>query len=120
MSREVYIKRNFRGDTLAMINQANAIIAEYQSAGFKLTLRQLYYQFVARDLIENTPENYKLLSRTMVYRAWQSELTMLRWDKRFLTGWDLADKVPESVTHVAMWTFAEPATWATTTHQASR
>ncbi len=55
-------------------------------------------------------------------RAWQSELTMLRWDKRFLTGWDLADKVPESVTHVAMWTFAEPATWATkqigkTSHQ---
>jgi hypothetical protein len=50
-----------------MIDDANAIIAEYQAAGFKLTLRQLYYQFVARDLFANTSKNYSLLSRTMVY-----------------------------------------------------
>jgi len=92
MSREVYIKRNFRGDTLAMINQANAIIAEYQSAGFKLTLRQLYYQFVARDLIENTPENYKLLSRTMVYARDAGE-----------SDWDAMEDRTRAVNDHASW-----------------
>lgn len=44
-----------------MIEQANEIIAEYQKQGFDLTLRQLYYQFVARDLISNKVEEYKRL-----------------------------------------------------------
>ncbi len=34
-----------------MIDQANDIIATYQADGYDLTLRQLYYQFVARDLL---------------------------------------------------------------------
>jgi hypothetical protein len=44
-----------------MIEQANAIIAEYQARGFTLTLRQLYYQFVARSLIDNGQSEYKRL-----------------------------------------------------------
>jgi hypothetical protein len=36
--------------TRQMIAQANTIIAEYTAKGFDLTLRQLYYQFVSRDL----------------------------------------------------------------------
>jgi hypothetical protein len=51
-----------RGSTLATIDQANAIIAEYQADGFALTTRQLYYQFVARGLIENTPREYTRLA----------------------------------------------------------
>jgi hypothetical protein len=31
--------------------QANEIIAEYATQGYDLTLRQLYYQFVSRDLV---------------------------------------------------------------------
>jgi len=56
-----YVEKDFRADTLADIVQANRIIAEYMAAGFKLTLRQLYYQFVARDLIPNTQRSYKRL-----------------------------------------------------------
>ena len=52
---------NFRADTLAAIDTTNAIIAEYEAQGYKLTLRQLYYQHVARGLIENTERNYKRL-----------------------------------------------------------
>ena len=44
-----------------MIGQANTIIADYQAQGYRLTLRQLYYQFVARDLIPNTMRSYKRL-----------------------------------------------------------
>lgn len=46
---------------LAIVNQANRIIVEYQQQGFVLTLRQLYYQFVARDLIPNNQREYKRL-----------------------------------------------------------
>jgi hypothetical protein len=45
-------------DTVAM---ANTIIREYTKAGFDLTLRQLYYQFVARGYIKNKDTEYKRL-----------------------------------------------------------
>lgn len=56
-----YVPKSFRSDTQTRINQANEIIAEYQAQGFTLTLRQLYYQFVSRDLIPNTVQSYKSL-----------------------------------------------------------
>lgn len=47
--------------SLAIIDQANEIIDEYRAQGFDLTLRQLYYQFVARDIIPNKQTEYKRL-----------------------------------------------------------
>ena len=61
MPKIAYKDPTLRGDRLATVNQANEIIAEYTAQGFRLTLRQLYYQFVARGLIENTPQSYKRL-----------------------------------------------------------
>lgn len=46
---------------LAIVKQANQIIRDYQAQGFVLTLRQLYYQFVSRDLIPNTMRDYQRL-----------------------------------------------------------
>lgn len=40
---------------------ANKIIARYLKAGYRLTLRQLYYQFVSLGKLENTVRNYKRL-----------------------------------------------------------
>lgn len=62
MALEKFETFNFRKSTLAKIAQANAIIAEMQAEGYTLTVRQLYYQFVARDLLENTMQNYKNLA----------------------------------------------------------
>ena len=56
-----YIEREFKPKTLEMIAQANAICEEYNAQGYDLTLRQVYYQFVARGLFENTDRNYKNL-----------------------------------------------------------
>jgi len=56
-----YKDKSFKAASLAIIEQANDIIEEYQAQGYSLTLRQLYYQFVARDLIENTQRSYKRL-----------------------------------------------------------
>ena len=44
-----------------MVTLANDIIEEYETQGYQLTLRQLYYQFVARDIIENSERSYKNL-----------------------------------------------------------
>lgn len=61
--KQTFIEKNFRARTLATIAQADAIITEYQAQGFTLTLRQLYYQFVARDLLPNTERSYKSLGK---------------------------------------------------------
>ena len=51
-----------RISTVETVDQANSIIAEYQAQGFRLTLRQLFYQFVSRELIENSQREYNRLS----------------------------------------------------------
>lgn len=61
MPQTCYVPRDFAPHTGRLIVQANAIIAEYQADGFDLTLRQLYYQFVARDIIPNSDREYKRL-----------------------------------------------------------
>lgn len=61
MAKELFVVRSFRPETLAIIAQADVIVGEYQEMGFSLTLRQLYYQFVARGLIENKQTEYKRL-----------------------------------------------------------
>jgi ribosomal protein S18 acetylase RimI-like enzyme len=61
MPRIAYVERRFSERSRQVIEHANSIIAEYQRQGFTLTLRQLYYQFVARDLIANKQSEYKRL-----------------------------------------------------------
>lgn len=56
-----YKSFNFRADTLEVIAVANRILDEYAAEGLDLTLRQLYYQFVARGLIPNKDTEYKKL-----------------------------------------------------------
>lgn len=55
-----YVKKRFNSGSRAIISQATEILTEYAQQGFQLTLRQLYYQFVSRDLIEeNSQKEYK-------------------------------------------------------------
>lgn len=56
---------NFRAGTLRLIDLCNSIIDEYQGKGFDLTLRQLYYQLVARDYIPNQVTEYDKLGDTV-------------------------------------------------------
>jgi len=58
MPKIKYIHKNLGAPKLAVISKANEIIEEYRRQGFELTLRQLYYQFVARDLIPNNQKEY--------------------------------------------------------------
>ena len=44
----------------------NSIIEEYRKQGYKMTLRQLYYQLVSRDVIPNNLKEYAKLSKLLV------------------------------------------------------
>lgn len=56
-----YSHSNFRADTLEKIGAVNAIIESYEAKGYSLTLRQLYYQLVTRNVIPNEEAQYKRL-----------------------------------------------------------
>lgn len=57
-----------RAAALATVEQAEAICADYARQGYDLTLRQLYYQFVARGLIANNQQSYNNLG-SVINRA---------------------------------------------------
>jgi hypothetical protein len=62
MTIERFRDIQFRRESLLKIEHMVQIIDEYSAQGLRLTARQLYYQFVSRDLIANTPAEYKKLT----------------------------------------------------------
>jgi hypothetical protein len=68
MPKVGYRPYNPKDGAIEIIAQVNEIIEEYQEMGLSMTLRQLYYQFVARDLFANTLNNYNRL-KTILGRA---------------------------------------------------
>lgn len=61
MAKICYAPRRFTDKLMVTINRANQILEDYGRQGFTLTLRQLYYQFVARGFIPNNQKEYKKL-----------------------------------------------------------
>lgn len=49
---------SFHAKSLKLIALCDAIVSEYVAQGFRLTIRQLYYQLVARGHVENTVQSY--------------------------------------------------------------
>lgn len=65
MPRIQYRSINFGSTKQQLIDTADGIIRDYQRQGYTLTLRQLYYQFVSRGLIENSERSYKNLGSSI-------------------------------------------------------
>lgn len=57
-----YLDMNMRAGTLELIAYMNTIINSYLAQGYTLSVRQLYYQLVARDKIPNTEQSYKRIA----------------------------------------------------------
>jgi hypothetical protein len=57
--KEQFIQKKFGAQARQMIMTVNAILTEYIEAGYDLSLRQLYYQLVSRNIVENTERSYK-------------------------------------------------------------
>lgn len=58
---EQFKDKRYGEEALANIRVAHGIILDYMRQGYTLTLRQLYYQFVSRNIIPNTERSYKNL-----------------------------------------------------------
>ena len=56
-----YRKIRLSAENLQRLDIINDIIREYQNVGYVLTLRQLYYQLVSRDVIPNQTKEYNKL-----------------------------------------------------------
>ena len=78
-------------DNQARLQTINEIIEEYVDQGYRLTLRQLYYQLVSRDIVPNQQKEYKKLSSLLVkgrmagYVDWDAIEDRLR--KPFIPYW---------------------------------
>ncbi len=68
-------EKSFRGSTRALISTADQIISSYESQGYVLTLRQLYYQLVSKNIIKNKENEYKRLSKVMTDARYQGVIS---------------------------------------------
>ena len=96
MAYEKFIDKNFRADTLTIIEHARQITEDYKRRGFTLTLRQLFYQFVARDLLPNKQAQYKRLG-SIVDDARQAGLL----------DWETIEDRTRNVERPSVWTSPE-------------
>lgn len=61
--REKFINKRWNNpEKLVLVQHCSQIIANYLAQNLRLTLRQLYYQLVTRNLITNQEKSYKNLS----------------------------------------------------------
>lgn len=58
-----YRPMTLRSSSLEQLHVINQIIAQYEAAGLAMTLRQLYYQLVTRNIIANNDSEYGKLGR---------------------------------------------------------
>jgi len=63
--KERFISKQFRAAALERIQLCNEIIEQYLGMGLRLTLRQLYYQLVTKNVIANKEQEYKGLGKLL-------------------------------------------------------
>lgn len=112
MAKRKFVTKTFTKATKEIIEQANVIITEYMADGFKLTLRQLYYQFVARALLTNSQKSYNRLGSILNNARLAGEVDWSAIEDRTrnmqqLAHWDDVPDIMEAVAsqfRVSPWT----------------
>jgi hypothetical protein len=123
MPKIAYVENRFQKTTLLVIDNANRIIEDWQAKGFKLTVRQIYYRFIALDWFpaswidddynkskglppgtKNTLRNYKRLIDILVIGRLGGliDWTAIEDRTRSLKGmnhWDTTKEYLDSVRH---------------------
>ena len=88
---------------IVRLGQINSIIDEYSAEGYRLTLRQLYYQLVSRDIITNNQKEYAKLSSLLVKGRMAGEVDWNIIEDRirmpFIPYWvnDIPDAVQDTI-----------------------
>ena len=65
MKQQFVDKLKLSKSNIEMLNRINEILEEYVNDGYTLTLRQLYYQLVSRDIIPNNDKEYGKISNIL-------------------------------------------------------
>ncbi|MEU6340200.1 hypothetical protein ABZ883_04525 [Streptomyces sp. NPDC046977] len=97
-----YVPKKFSSARQELIAKADEICRAYARQGFDLTLRQLYYQFVARDVLPNKQSEYKRLgdvindARLAGLLDWNFIVDRTR-NLRGLTHWANPEHIVDSV-----------------------
>lgn len=100
MTLQMFEPWNPRGASLDIVDRANSILGEYQADQYTLTLRQLYYQFVARGLLPNTERSYKNLGRIVTQGRMAGLISWDAIEDRGRNAYQVAgEKTPEDVLH---------------------
>lgn len=104
MPKICYIPKTFRGEREIIIGQANQILEEYKAAGMSITLRGVYYQFVARDLFPATWVDPKTGSKNNI-RSYKNLGACLN-DARLagLMDWEGIDDETRELDELTHWT----------------
>lgn len=90
--------------SLRLLGLINQVLAEYEVQGYRLTLRQLYYQLVARDVIPNNVRSYHAIG-DLVSRGRMAGL--IDWERiedrvrvpRSNTHWESEAQIVEAAAH---------------------
>jgi|SRR5579872_1965263 len=77
MPKICYQEKNFSDEKLSLIQICDQICQEFSRQGYDLTLRQLFYQLVSRDIIPNTQNDYKRIGE-LISEARMAGL--INWD----------------------------------------
>lgn len=62
MKQQYLTPKNWSGRKRQVFEKVKEVVDEFQSQGYRMTLRQLYYQLVSRDVIPNLASEYAKLS----------------------------------------------------------
>ncbi len=101
--KEEFINLGLRKDNIARLETYNSIIQEYAAEGYKLTLRQLYYQLVSRAIIDNVKKEYAKLSTILVKGRmagvvdWDAIEDRIRIPSRPYWVYDIADAIDDTI-----------------------
>lgn len=86
MTHIKYKDIKFTAGSMAIIEQAKSIIEDFENQGYTLSLRQLYYQFVGKALIENSERSYKRLGSIITDGRLAGEISWHAIEDRHRTG----------------------------------
>lgn len=99
--REKFIAKRFSQGSQDIIAKANEILDEYHGQSLILTLRQLYYQFVARGLLPNKQTEYKRLGGIISDARLAGEIDWAMMEDRTrrvnkISAWDKPESIIEA------------------------
>lgn len=98
-------KLRLNTDNKKQLDVINEIIEDYRQQGYKLTLRQLYYQLVSRDVIPNNVKEYAKISNLLKKGRmagvvdWDAIEDRIRVPKLPYWVYDIPDAINDTIKH---------------------